>query len=123
MSACFTLEKLQIDHINIVHFLQGVEDPLLELKTPTLFVIGSHSTLTSQEEVEVHLHVNPVTSPLFFLDCTVHSPHKICESGRFALRAAILHECQNYFGSYTVENQITIINGKDALYLDDLTKK
>lgn len=30
----------------------GVEDPLLELKTPTLFVIGSHSNLTSQEDVE-----------------------------------------------------------------------
>ncbi|KAL9983488.1 hypothetical protein ACROYT_G005671 [Oculina patagonica] len=30
----------------------GVEDPLLELKTPTLFIIGSHSTLTSQEDVE-----------------------------------------------------------------------
>jgi len=66
LSACFILEKLEIDHINIVHYLQGVEDPLLELKTPTLFVIGSHSTLTSQEEVEVHLHVNPVTSPSFF---------------------------------------------------------
>ena len=34
--------------------LQGVEDPLLELKTPTLFIIGSHSTLTSQEDVEVN---------------------------------------------------------------------
>ncbi|XP_015771988.1 PREDICTED: KAT8 regulatory NSL complex subunit 3-like [Acropora digitifera] len=30
----------------------GVEDPLLELKTPTLFIIGSHSNLTSQEDVE-----------------------------------------------------------------------
>lgn len=35
--------------------LQGVEDPLLELKTPTLFIIGSHSTLTSQEDVEVQV--------------------------------------------------------------------
>ena len=37
----------------IPFFSQGVEDPLLELKTPTLFVIGSHSNLTSQEDVEV----------------------------------------------------------------------
>lgn len=37
--------------------LQGVEDPLLELKTPTLFIIGSHSTLTSQEDVEVHVYI------------------------------------------------------------------
>ena len=90
-----------------------MEDPLLELKTPTLFVIGSHSTLTSQEEVEVHLHVNPIASPLLF--CTVDSPlfsREIVESGRFALRAAVLHKCQNYFGSYTVENEIAIINGK-----------
>ena len=81
-----------------------MEDPLLELKTPTLFVIGSHSTLTSQEEVEVHLHVNPIASPLFFY--TVHSPlfsRKIVEIERFASRASILLESQNYFGSCTFE--------------------
>ena len=103
LSACFILEKLEIDHINVIHFLQGVEDPLLELKTPTLFVIGSHSTLTSQEEVEVH-HVNHIASPLFF--CTVHSPlfsRKILEIERFASRASILLESQNYFGSCTFE--------------------
>ena len=76
LSACFVLEKkTKIDEINIVHFWQGVEDPLLELKTPTLFVIGSHSTLTSQEEVEVHLLVNPKASPLFIfrLHCSQSS--------------------------------------------------
>ena len=41
------------DNYSVMCLFQGVEDPLLELKTPTLFIIGSHSTLTSQEEVEV----------------------------------------------------------------------
>ena len=46
-------EKYFLGHPLVFVSLQGVEDPLLELKTPTLFIIGSHSTLTSQEDVEV----------------------------------------------------------------------
>lgn len=46
-----------------------MEDPLLELKTPTLFIIGSHSTLTSQEDVEVHVFLI-----VFFAVCLVGFP-------------------------------------------------
>lgn len=46
-----------LNHSLVFVSLQGVEDPLLELKTPTLFIIGSHSTLTSQEDVEVPVYI------------------------------------------------------------------
>lgn len=48
------IDTVMRSYMLITWSLQGVEDPLLELKTPTLFIIGSHSTLTSQEDVEVH---------------------------------------------------------------------
>ena len=86
-----------------------MEDPLLELKTPTLFVIGSHSTLTSQEEVEVHLHVNPIASPLFF--CTVHSPlfsRKIVEIERFASRASNMLKKKKVKGLFIMEIALSL---------------
>ena len=53
MCEALSLDLYREDNYSVMCLFQGVEDPLLELKTPTLFIIGSHSTLTSQEEVEV----------------------------------------------------------------------
>ena len=51
MCEALSLDLYREDNYSVMCLFQGVEDPLLELKTPTLFIIGSHSTLTSQEDL------------------------------------------------------------------------
>ena len=63
MCEALSLDLYREDNYSVMCLFQGVEDPLLELKTPTLFIIGSHSTLTSQEEVEVCF--------IFFFSCLI----------------------------------------------------
>ena len=63
------------------------------------------------------------------LDCSPSSIfRKIVETERFALRAAIFHECQNYLGGRgriipDVHPLGTFENQEDAVYLNGLTKK
>ena len=100
-----------------------MEDPLLELKTPTLFVIGSHSTLTSQEEVEVRLLVNSIASPLFFRLFTV-----LYFSVRSSRSSALRHGLSSCLRVKTTSVHIhlkfkaAIING-NTRYISTISRK
>lgn len=38
----------------ILYYIQDIEDPVLALTTPTLFVVGTESQTTSPDDIEVY---------------------------------------------------------------------
>ena len=80
----------------------------MDLNAFTIYILDAHAFM-------IYVHDHKLKIKLLkskfdqFECCPVHSPllfRKIVEIERFALRAAILHDCQNYLGSYNPRRRL-----------------